>query len=158
PVWTTPSFAGPPLLPVITNPTSPAAATSDRLVSVIVKLQDAPVATYRGGVAGLAATSPRVTGVKRINPGSPTVRSYRSYLAGKLATIEGAARSAIPRARVLHRYDMVVGGLALQLPEKDVAKLAALPGVKAVYPDAEVHAVSEKSAQFIGAPALWSKV
>ena len=96
--------------------------------------------------------------MQRINPGSPVVSGYRSYLAGKLAIFENAARSAVPRARVLHRYDVVLGGMALQLPEKDVAKLATLPGVQAEYRDEQVYAVSEKSPQFIGAPKLWSKL
>lgn len=161
-LWIPPSAATEPLRPMVpaATPASAAnrAAPGDRLVSVIVQLKDAPVATYRGGVAGLAATSPRVTGTRRIDAGSPAVRGYRSYLAGKLAAVEGAARSAIPRTRVLHRYDVVVGGLALQVPENEVARLAALPGVQAVYPDSKVHGDSEKSASFIGAPAVWSKL
>ena len=154
----TPGFAAGRLLPMSASSASSVPATSDRMVSVIVKLKDAPVATYRGGVAGLAATSPRAAGVQRINPGSPVVSGYRSYLAGKLATFENAARNAVPRARVLHRYDMVLGGVALQLPQKDVAQLATMPGVQAVYRDKQVHAVSEKSYQFIGALKVWSQL
>src|SRR5688572_15057653 len=37
-------------------------AANGNLVSVIVKLDAAPLATYRGDVPGFAATSPQVTG------------------------------------------------------------------------------------------------
>ena len=151
-------LAAGPQVQVSASSASSTPSTSDGMVSVIVKLKDAPVATYRGGVAGLAATNPSATGVQRINPGSPVVSGYRSYLAGKLAIFEGAARSAAPRARVLHRYDMVLGGMALQLPEKDIAKIATLPGVQAVYRDQRKYPLSEKSPQFIGAPKVWSKL
>jgi hypothetical protein len=57
---------------------------------------------------------------------------------------------------VLHRYDMVIGGLALQVPEKDIGQLATLSGFEAVYRDPQVHGDSEKAPPFIGAPPLWN--
>src|SRR4029434_8169422 len=40
---------------------------SSKLVGVIVKLSDAPLATYKGDLPGLAATSPRVTGAPKVD-------------------------------------------------------------------------------------------
>src|SRR5262245_9343930 len=50
-------------------------------VRVMVKLDYDPVATYRGGVAGLAPTSPAVTG-EPLNGGAAE-RRYETYLSGR---------------------------------------------------------------------------
>jgi hypothetical protein len=131
---------------------------SNHWVSVIVKLDDEPVATYRGGVPGLAATSREMTRVRRIEPSSTVVRAYRAHLARRFAAIEAQIDAAVPGARVLHRYDVVLGGLAVQVPEDAVAALAGLPGVAAVYPDELQPLETTRSPAFISAPALWGKL
>jgi hypothetical protein len=118
---------------------SPAAASSPDPaagpVTVIVELEDAPVAAYRGTIPGLAATSPAVTGAARLDPQAPAVQAYLAYLAGKQQEFEAAAREAVPGARVLHRYRMVLNGVALRLPEDRIPAIAGLPGVAAVRRD-----------------------
>src|SRR6476620_11565918 len=57
-----------------------AARSSAKLVSVIVKLQAAPLVSYAGGVPGLAATSPRVTGADKVNTQSPESKQYLAYV------------------------------------------------------------------------------
>ena len=52
-------------------------------IGVIVKLKDAPLATYKGDVPGLAATSPVVTGADKVDPQSPASKQYLSYLDAK---------------------------------------------------------------------------
>src|SRR5215475_4161239 len=52
-------------------------------VSVIVKLADPSLAAYKGGINGLAATSPAVTGAAALNASSPDSKKYLSYLAEK---------------------------------------------------------------------------
>src|SRR5262245_42770005 len=69
-------------------PVVPAAAGADRghgLVGVIVKLDDEPVATYAGGIAGLAATSTAATGAARLDGSSTAVSAYRQHLATRFA-------------------------------------------------------------------------
>lgn len=131
---------------------------ADPLVTVVVKLQDPPVARYSGGVAGLAATNPQVTGRSRVEPSHSDVRAYTRYLAGQHATFEAAAASAIPGARVIHSYRMVLGGVALAVPASQVGKVAALPGVVAVYPDALRQLDTTRSPTFIGAGTLWTRL
>ena len=46
----------------------------------IVRLTDAPVATYEGGVRGLAATSARANGQNRLNTKSKAARNYEKFL------------------------------------------------------------------------------
>src|SRR4051812_9640485 len=43
------------------------AASSDPLISVIVKLDAAPLASYTGDLPGLAPTAPRLTGAPRLD-------------------------------------------------------------------------------------------
>ncbi len=49
------------------------------MVPVVVKLDVPSVASYRGGIAGFAATSPRARGQSRIALSSPEVRAYRTF-------------------------------------------------------------------------------
>ena len=42
----------------------------------LIRLADAPIATYRGGVDGLRATSPRATGLDRVDARSADFQAY----------------------------------------------------------------------------------
>lgn len=134
------------------------AETAPGVVSVIVKLDEEPAATYRGGIRGLAATSPAATGAYRFDARAAGVLSYRAHLAARHASFARAARAAIPAARVLYEYDVVLGGLAMTVPADEVAALRALPGVVAVYQDELAHPHTDLTPAFIGAKAVWGKL
>ena len=85
----------------------------DPKVGLIVKLDAEPVATYRGGVAGLAATARVATGSARLAASSTAVSAYRKHLARRIGDFERDLAAAVPGARVLHRFDVIVGGAAL---------------------------------------------
>ncbi|TDI36708.1 MAG: hypothetical protein E2P02_24425, partial [Acidobacteria bacterium] len=89
-------------------------------VSVIVKLEDEPLAAYRGGVSGLPATSPMVTGAGRLDVRSPACQAYMGYLDGKQRAFEDACSRIIPDAFITHSYKIVFGGVALAVPEDQV--------------------------------------
>ena len=138
-------------------PSALVAGSGRPLVSVIVKLDDEPVATYHGGIAGLASTSRIATGAARLDRTSGAVTAYRQHLAQRFASFEGSVASAIPRSRVLHRYDVILGGVALLVPEDQVATLQALPGVRTVFADERRTLLTNKSVGLIGAKSLWSR-
>lgn len=125
--------------------------------TVVVKLKDDSLAAYDGGVAGLPATNPDVTGDAKLDPSSPDSKKYLAYVNGKMAAFEGRAKGKSPRAKVTRRLDVVVGGVAMTLPAGDVAKVAADPAVKAVYVDTLEQLQTEATPQFIGAPAAWAQ-
>ncbi|RPJ54063.1 MAG: hypothetical protein EHM24_32195, partial [Acidobacteria bacterium] len=129
-----------------------------RMVSVVVKFNAEAVATYRGGLAGLPATSPVVTGKRRLDLREPHVRAYVQYLQSRTRSFRRAAAAVAPLARITHELSIVVGGVAMQVPEQDVPALAALPGVSAIYPDEALKIDTESSPAFIGAPALWAQL
>lgn len=116
--------------------TSPGAEQgSDAMVSVIVLLDFEPLASYTGDVEGLAATSPAITGETRLDASSEASKAYLAYLESKIDDFEGALAEAIPEARIVYRYTVVLGGVSVLLPATEVGRLRQLPGVVAVHAD-----------------------
>jgi subtilisin family serine protease len=124
---------------------------------VIVKLDAAPVSKYLGDVAGLEATSPEVTGERRVDADSPRARAYEAFLADKEGKFESAMHARLPRARLVHRFRQIIGGVSVVLPADQVKDLYSLPGVQAVYPDVLLSTDTDRSPEFIGAPTLWEQ-
>jgi subtilisin family serine protease len=129
----------------------------DGRVSVIVRLDDEPVASYDGGVPGFPATSARATG-RPFNPNSAASTRYRAHLRQQQAAFERAAKAAAPSSSVTARYDLVLGGVAMRVRRDEVVSLATLPGVTAVLPDRLEQLQTDASPAFIGAGALWSSL
>ena len=128
------------------------------LVSVIVKLDVEPLATYRGGLPGLAATRAATVGTPRLDTRSARSAAYLAHLGARIDTFATTARRAIPGARIIHRYQVVVGGVSMLVPEDALDALAALPGVRAVARDALLRIDTDRSPKFIGAPKVWKKL
>src|SRR5262249_43442794 len=123
------------------------ARSAGRSIGIVVRLADPPVARYAGGIAGFAPTSVEGTG-RRLQARSSAVASYRARLAAGQDAFVSAARAVVPQAEVLHRYQMVLGGVALRVPADAVDAIAALPGVVAVYRDRLLHPSTDKSPAF----------
>ncbi len=128
----------------------------ERLIGVIVKLEGESLASYRGGIPGLAATSIEVTGAPKLDAEAPESQRYLGYLSAQQKTFEAQLASAIPAAKVLHRYRAVINGLSMVVPESQLQVLSSLPGVKAVYLDRVEKIVTDSSPDFIGAPTVWN--
>lgn len=127
----------------------------DQLVSVIVKLDMQALAAYDGSIAGLAPTSPSVTSAARLDPNSAASQRYLAFLDGRIADFERALRAALPDAQVVSRYRMVFGGVAVLLPERQIERLAQLPGVVDVQRDELIKPHTDRSPAFIGADVIW---
>ncbi len=127
------------------------------LVSVVVKLRYAPVASYRGNLKGLRATSPRVTG-RKINSRSAAVRAYGRYIARREASFRSALAVRIPAAKVGRPLRLVYGGLALRVPANRVADVLRLPGVTAVQRDTLQHPRTDAVSSFIGATTVTNAI
>jgi subtilisin family serine protease len=127
----------------------------DGLVSVIVKLEIAPLAAYKGGLESLAATDASVTGEKKLNVRSERSKMYLEHIAQKMKIVENNIVTLTPQARVTHRYSHVFGGLAVLVPKDKVDSLANLPGVKAVYPDRLRKPDTNMSPHLIKADKIW---
>ena len=127
------------------------------MVNVIVKLDYDSVSTYAGGIRGLAATSPAVTG-KPMNRASRADKAYRAYVTGKEDAFISALTRAVPDARPGSRLDTVFGGIAALVPARSVKAILRLDGVVAVQYDALRQPLTDSSPAFIGADAVYNQL
>lgn len=122
----------------------------------IVRLEDAPLATYRGDVAGLEATSPSVTGARKLDVNSPASVAYREYLAQKQDQLLAAMENAFGHdIEVLFQYDATYNGMAVRLTGQEAIEVAAFPGVVDVQRDTERYLLTDVGPAWIGAPGIW---
>lgn len=128
----------------------------DPMVPVILKFESPSLASYEGGIEGLAATSPAVTG-GRLNARSPRSQAYLKHLGAERDRVVEAARGLAPNVRIGHDLSVVIGGVAVQAPLSEVERLSQIPGVT-VYPDELLSLDTYRSPEFIGAPVAWANV
>ena len=133
-------------------------ARDDRAaVNVVIKLDYDATASYAGGVKGLAATSPRVTG-KPLNKKAANVRKYEAYIADQEASVLGALAKAVPSAKVGSKLRTVYGGVAATIPASSVEQVLAIPGVAAVQYDRLNRILTDSSPEFIAATDVYGEL
>ncbi len=81
-----------------------------------------------------------------------------AYVDAQQATFAGAAKAAIPSAKIIHKFNIVIGGVSMLVPEDQVAALSSLPGVLAVYRDSLQHLDTDRTPAFIGATTAWTQL
>jgi minor extracellular serine protease Vpr len=122
------------------------AAASDR---VIVTLKLPPV---------LAADLPRFTAfgraVRKIDLASAPAKAYLARVNAAQRRAIVALHRAIPAARVSWRYRLVLDGMTVTLPTRDLTKLFGLGFVHKVYPSLTYTRLLDQSTSIIGAPQL----
>jgi hypothetical protein len=125
---------------------------SRRLVPVLVQLAPS-VASYDGSIRGFAATSPRVTG-RPLDLAAPATRRYRARVDRRLTRFAARLHAIAPAGRVTRLLDLVYGGVAALVPGNRIARLARLPGVRAVQRDHLRRTQGLTPDQLIGAAGL----
>ncbi len=111
----------------------PLTGQAGQRVAVIVELAARPAAR---ATAGERPSALRV------------VEAEQRRVAARIAAVS-------PSARLRWRYGLVLSGLAVDLPLRDLARVAALPGVAAVYPSVRYRPLASDGPSLIGAPAIW---
>lgn len=101
------------------------------VVPVMVKVDVDPVASYVGGLEGLAATSPEVTG-KELSLADPAVKKYLDHVKSVIADTQAKIISQVPSAKALGSFPVAYGGIALTVKARDAKAVLAVPGVAAV--------------------------
>ena len=134
------------------------AGSDAELVSIIVELEDAPLASYDGGISGLAATSLKATNATKINAQSPESQDYLNYLVRKQDSFENDAKSVMTKAQIVHRYKAVINGVSMVVRADQVDSIASMAGVKNIYLDELVQLDTDRSPQFIGATHFWREL
>lgn len=131
--------------------------TDSTLVNTVVKLDYDSVAAYGGGIKGLPATSPEVTG-KKLKQNKSAVDAYGRYIADVEGRIAGAIRAKVPEAQIRKSFRFVYGGLAVRLPANRIGDLLSVDGVVAVQEDALEQPLTDATPEFIGATQAWGSL
>src|SRR4051794_28870568 len=86
-----------------------------RPINILVKLDYEPVASYAGGVPGLVATTPQLTG-KKLRDNKDAVEAYTRYVTAREIAILEYVHRRIPEATVRQSLRVAYGGVAMSLP------------------------------------------
>jgi len=122
------------------------------MTEVVVTLKAPPLAEAIAADRGLYAAA---TSRNRLELAAPASVAYLRRLAAAQRTVEARVTRAIPGSFVRWRYGVVVDGFAVVAPAGEAGRLAAIPGVAAVYPSLRYRPLLDRTPGQIGAPTLW---
>lgn len=132
------------------------AAADEARHTYIVRLADAPAATYTGGVSGLPATRPAPGA--RLDVSASDVQAYLSYLDQQQASVA----ATVPAAQITHQYKLVLNGFAARLTDAEVRALKKHPGVAGISADEARTLDTNYTPTFLGldqpGSGLWDKL
>lgn len=120
------------------------AAAEDARRPYLVQLMDKPVASYAGGIAGLAATQPAPG--QRLNLQAADVQAYINYLDTK----QNDVLAAVAGAQKVYDYKLVFNGFSALLTDEQVRKLKKTAGIMAITPDLPRELLTNYTASFLG--------
>ncbi|HEY6415654.1 MAG TPA: S8 family serine peptidase [Acidimicrobiales bacterium] len=126
-------------------------------LQVVIKLDYDAVATYAGGIRGLAATSPSVTG-NPLTEATAATQRYAAHIAGEEKAFKAELATRVPAARVGASLRTVYGGVAARVPANSIGDILKIPGVVAVQEDKLNKPLTDSSPQFLGAPTVYSQL
>ncbi|WP_431473176.1 protease inhibitor I9 family protein [Ornithinimicrobium sp. W1665] len=97
----------------------------------IVQLDDAPIASYTGGVAGIPATKPAKG--EKVDTESRNARAYEVHLRNEHA--KALRRAGLPTEAKVHEFTVALNGFTADLTAVEAAKLSKSPDVVQVWED-----------------------
>ena len=124
----------------------------------IIQLEDAPLATYSGGVRGLAPTQLAAESKDKLDTQSVSAIAYSKYLESRQAETVSALQAKFPSLQVQRNLSITMNGLIVSVPGKvDLkAQLESVAGVKQVFEHEMYEAQLDASLNLINAPAVWN--
>ena len=131
------------------------AAPAPAARTYIVQMRAAPVASYNGGVAGLAPT--QAAEGQRLNLRQAAAQAYRSHLQRERQAVLASLGAPV---KLVHQYDVAFNGFAAVMTDAQAAKLKASGKVLAVVRDEMREAVTVSTPTFLGldtAGGVWSR-
>ena len=130
------------------------ARTDAAQVAVMIKLDYDATASYAGGIKGLAATSPRVTG-KALTGKSAAETKYRGYIRAIESAVVKDLKAAVPSARIGQSFQTVYGGVSATIPANRARDILRIDGVVAVQVDQLNQLLTDSSPDFIDATGTY---
>jgi len=130
----------------------------------LIDFVEPPLASFQGmdaaaqpKLAGLKATSPVVTGTRRLDVEAPASRAYRAALSdwreGRLAALSAQFGREL---RPLFVYEVTSNGVALELSAAEAAQVGKSEGVARVEPDFTRRPMTDAGPQWIHADSIWN--
>ncbi len=122
----------------------------------IVQLADPAVATYRGGLPGLKATNPKITGALRLDVKSKSALAYEAYLTQKQNAFSQACAAVLGReVTPKFVYKHAFNGMAIELAAKEVDLLRNIDGVVRITRERIEKPTTDVGPGHIEAPNIW---
>ncbi len=122
----------------------------------IVMLDDVPLASYRGGVAGLKGTHPSVTGKRKVDAKSAESKAYINYLADRRATVLRQAETKLGRELTpFFEYYATISGFAVEMTPAEAEKMAEIEGVFFVEREKIQYPQTDAGPEWLGATGIW---
>ena len=120
---------------------------AQRRVSVVVRLHAAPLAA-----SGARSLQSRAR--TKLNTGTAGSRAYLARLASQQRTAAAQLTRAIPEARVLQRYRVVLNGFTVNLPTRKLPQLVRLALAAQVYPNVRYTLAANRGPEVIRASSF----
>ena len=125
---------------------------SDTAVTASFELQNESVVTHQ-----IATRSPELSR-ERVEVASPAALGYEEIVSVEQRDFESRAAKVAPDAHVVTELRKLVNAVSMTGPGYQIARVAALSGVKNFWVDRTYHAMLDKSVPLINAPVLWNKL
>ena len=129
----------------------------------MVLLNDQPLATYKGDITNLKATSLLSNSAnKRKNRGtidihSAASQSYLSYLTQQKSSVINKAQQSLNRQlNIQSNYQIALNGFSTELTEEEAERLAAVDGIQLVQKVQRRHLTTDSGPAHIQAPTVWN--
>ncbi|GAB2502694.1 S8 family serine peptidase [Promicromonospora xylanilytica] len=123
----------------------------------LIRLSDAAVPTYDGGVDGLDATAPRSG--RTLDPSAPRVREYTEFLEAEQGDFVTRMERAVGHdVEVPFTYQYAVNGVSAVLTPAEAAEVAKDPAVEHIALDREHELHTDSGPAWSNADALWNAV
>jgi len=138
---------------------APVASQRNARGTYLVLFSDAPLASYRGGIAGLTAPQSKVgmAGRPRIDVKSQASLEYVGYLQRKQQQMERQISGMVRRSLdVRRRMQHAVNGIVTDLTPDEAARVGKIAGVRLVEPYREYAMDTDVGPTLIGAPVAWA--
>lgn len=133
--------------------------SDDKPRTYIVVFRDAPLATYRGGVAGIAKPARKGNGRGRLDATGKQAQDYVKYLADRQRGYEARMSGALGRKlKVNMRMQHALNGIVTALSPLEAEAIAQLPEVRMVEAYREYALDTDLGPALIGAPVIWNGI
>ncbi len=129
---------------------------SNNTTTYIVQLSAEPLASYRGGIDGLLATSAEATKTGLFDATSATSQAYLAYLDGQQEQFRQELAAAAHRPiTFLYQYQVAFNGVAVSLTADEVTTISQWSEVTQVRPQAQYELLTQGGPRWIGADTVW---